>query len=195
MTSLLSRLARPAGFEEILARLAIAVALLLSAADAVPAHTVKSGAITLIHPYVRATPPGAKVAGGFVTIHNGGAEADRLVGGTAEFAGRVEVHEMSMEGDVMKMRPVEGGIEIPAGGSLALKPGSFHLMFMDLAAPVKVGTPLKGTLVFEKAGVVQVDYMVHAIGDKSAEAMDQGAAAAGAMDHGSMNHGTGTEGH
>lgn len=148
-------------------RLAFAVCLTaFAAADLIHtavAHEVKAGDLTLDHPWARATPNGAKVGGGFVVIRNGGAAPDRLLGGSVDFAGKVEIHEMAMEGDVMKMRPVEGGLEIPAGGEVALKPGSFHIMFMGLKAGLVEGETLKGTLVFEKAGPVEVEWSVEGI--------------------------------
>lgn len=149
-------------------RLAFAVCLTaFAAADLIHtavAHEVKAGDLTLEHPWTRATPTGAKVAGGFVVIRNTGSAPDRLVGGTADFAGKLEIHEMAMEGDVMKMRPVDGGLEIPAGGEVALKPGSFHIMFMGLKAGLAEGDAVKGTLVFEKAGAVEVEWAVEGMG-------------------------------
>jgi copper(I)-binding protein len=128
------------------------------------AHEVKAGALTLNHPWVRATPTGAKVGGGYVEIINDGAEPDRLVGGSVPFAARVEIHEMKVTDGIMTMREVPGGLEIPAGGSLVLKPGSYHLMFMDLKEPLQADMVVEGTLTFEKAGDVAVTFVVEAIG-------------------------------
>jgi uncharacterized protein YcnI len=123
----------------------------------------KIGALVIEAPWSRATPGGAKVAAGYMRIVNTGAEPDRLVGGTLAQAGRFEVHEMSMAGDVARMRPLEKGLEIAPGAAVELKPGGFHIMFMDLKEPLAEGRTLKGTLVFEKAGTVEVDYAVRAI--------------------------------
>ena len=122
------------------------------------------GSLTIKEPYARATPPGAAVAGGYMMITNSGSEPDRLVGGSVAFAKKVEIHEMKMEGEVMKMRPLADGLEIPAGGSVALKPGGYHLMFMGLGEPLKAGERHKATLIFEKAGAVELELAVEALG-------------------------------
>jgi copper(I)-binding protein len=141
--------------------LCLAVAL---AAVPATARDYTVGAIEIVNPWTRATPRGASVAGGYMIIRNKGATPDRLVGGSAEVAGRFEIHRMSMEGGVMKMRPVEGGLEIKPGESVELKPGSFHVMMMDLKQPLEKGQRVKGTLQFEKAGKVDLEYAVEAMG-------------------------------
>lgn len=124
------------------------------------AHSFTLGDLVIDHPYARATPPNAKVAGGYLTITNNGEEADRIIGASTEFAERVEIHKMAMENDVMKMSPVPEGLEIPAGGSVELKPGSFHLMFMSISTQLNEGDVQKVTLEFEKAGKVEVELNV-----------------------------------
>jgi periplasmic copper chaperone A len=131
------------------------------------AHDFKAGSLTIGHPWARATPPGAKVAGGYLTIENSSAEPDRLVAATVEIAGRAEIHEMAVVDGVMKMRPLDNGVEIPAGGSVELKPGGYHLMLMDLKQPLKQGEGFSGTLTFEKAGTVDVTYDIESIGATS----------------------------
>ncbi len=144
---------------------AAAAALLLAAGHAASAHEFKAGDLAIGHPFARATPPGAKVAAGYATIANNGASSDRLVGASGEIAGRAEIHEMSVGANgVMTMRPVAGGIEIPAGGTAELKPGGFHIMFLDLTRGAKEGEKFKGTLVFEKAGTVDVQFAVEGMG-------------------------------
>lgn len=144
------------------------------AADAnSPSPAVKVGALTIEQPWSRATPGGAKVGGGYVRITNTGKEADRLVGGSFPGASRVEVHEMSMDGDIMRMKPMEGGLEIKPGATVELKPGAGHLMFMDLKEPLKEGQTVKGTLVFQKAGKVDVDYVVRGMGGAAPAAEHQ----------------------
>jgi uncharacterized protein YcnI len=128
------------------------------------ATAFKAGPLTIEAPWIRATPGGARVAGGYMTITNGGKEPDRLIGGTFPVAGRFEVHEMAMEGGVMKMRHLSGGLEIKPGERVELKPGGYHLMFMDLTQGLKEGESYKGTLIFEKAGQVEVEYKVGPIG-------------------------------
>lgn len=127
-----------------------------------------SGTITLHSPWTRATPPGAKVAGGFLSIENRGGAPDRLLSGTFEAAPIVEIHEMAMEGGVMKMRALDKGLEVTAGGKAELKPGGYHIMFLDLKRPLKEGETLKGELVFEKAGKIPVEYRVMGMGARSA---------------------------
>ena len=114
--------------------------------------------------WARATPGGAKVAGGYVRVRNTGAEPDRLVGTAIPISGRGEVHEMSMDGGVMRMRPLENGLAIPPGAVVELKPGGLHLMFMDLSGGLKEGQSVKGSLTFERAGTVPVEFRVGGIG-------------------------------
>lgn len=137
--------------------LCVALFLASSALAQTPAVRVEG-------PWARATPNGAKVAAGYLTLVNDGKEPDRLLGGSVPFAGRVEVHEMATSGGVMKMRAIEGGLAVPAGGTVVLKPGGNHLMFQDLSAPLKEGETVAGTLLFEKAGSVPVRFRVGGIG-------------------------------
>jgi copper(I)-binding protein len=108
--------------------------------------------------WVRATPPNAKVAGGFVEILNAGKNADRLLSASSDAAERVEIHEMKMAGDVMQMRQLTEGLMIPAGQSVQLKPGSYHLMLMAPKKPIAEGQKLIITLVFEKAGKRSLEF-------------------------------------
>ena len=143
------------------------IALLPVADKGQAAQTFKIGALVIEAPWARATPGGAQVGGGYMKITNTGKEADRLVGGSLPIAGEVEVHEMAMAGDVMKMRRLPDGLEIKPGASVELKPGGNHLMFMGLRGALKAGQPVKGTLVFQKAGTVEVEYRVAPIGAQS----------------------------
>ncbi len=157
-----------------LAMTALAAALALAALQPVLAHDTTSAATGPVHveqPWARATPPGAKVAGAFAVIANHGSTPDRLVSATAEIAGRVEIHEMAVTDGVMTMRPLPDGLPIPADGSVELKPGSYHLMLMDLAGPLKDGEHVAGTLTFEKAGTVPVEFVVAPIGAKAPAGM------------------------
>ena len=96
--------------------------------------------------WARATPGGAKVGGGYLTIENKGTAPDKLVGATADAAGKIEVHEMSMNNGTMTMRPVEGGLTIGPGKTVKLAPGGLHLMMMDLKSPLKQGDKVPVTL-------------------------------------------------
>lgn len=128
----------------------------------------KVGDITVASPWTRATPGGAKVAGGYLTISNKGAATDKLVGATTDISGRVEVHEMAMKGGVMQMRPLDAGLEVKAGQTVELKPGGYHVMFLDLKRQLKEGETVKATLQFEKAGKVDVIFTVGSVGGSSA---------------------------
>jgi periplasmic copper chaperone A len=132
----------------------------------VTAHAAdyKAGSIVIADPWSRATPKGARVAGGYMKITNTGTTPDRLVAGSSDVASGFGVHEMSMAGGVAKMRPVKGGLEIKPGETVELKPGSYHVMFTGLKKPLQAGEHFKATLTFEKAGKVDVDYDVRAVG-------------------------------
>ncbi len=143
--------------------IAACLVLLASAAFAV-AHEYKFGSLEIIHPHMPATAPGATVAGGYMKIRNSGADADRLIGISADFSAAAEIHEMKMDGDVMQMRPLPDGIEIPAGGQAVLEPGGFHIMFTKLKGRLTEGEMRKAKLTFEKAGEIEIEFVVEPIG-------------------------------
>jgi copper(I)-binding protein len=140
-----------------------AAAMALSVTSA-SAHDYKAGSLQIQHPWSRATPKGATVAGGYMKITNTGSTPDRLIGGSTAAAPKFEIHEMSMEGGVMKMRALPKGVEIKPGQTVEFKPGGYHLMFVGITAPFEQGKRVKGTLEFEKAGKIEVEYAVEAIG-------------------------------
>ena len=150
-------------FKEIAFASALSLAALFSLADA-QAHEVKLGNLVIHHPWSRQSPAAADVAAGFMTITNNGKEDDRLVKATSEISASAQIHDMEMVGDVMKMKELPDGLIIPAGGSVKLKPKSLHIMFIGLKRPVMEGEEFTGTLTFEKAGTVTVDYEVAAPG-------------------------------
>jgi periplasmic copper chaperone A len=141
---------------------ALALALAVSAAPAL-AQEFKAGDIVVEKPWARATPKGAEVGSGYLTIQNKGAASDRLTGGTAEF-GAVEIHQMSSANGVSQMRELKDGLNIPADGSVAFSPGGYHLMFTHLTHPLTKGESVKATLNFEHAGAVEVEFNVMGIG-------------------------------
>ena len=146
-------------------RLAAAAGLLLAGLSSAPAHDYKAGSLVIDHPWARATPGGAAVGGGYLVVTNSGAVADRLVSVAApDVSGRVEIHEMATTNGVMTMRALPAGLPIPPGGKIELKPGGFHVMFMDLKRPLAAGESVPGVLTFEKAGAVPVSFKVEAIG-------------------------------
>ncbi|PNG26318.1 copper chaperone PCu(A)C [Methylocella silvestris] len=145
-------------------RFLAAAALALALAPCIAAaHEYKLGSLEILHPWSRATPTGAKVAGGYLIVKNHG-PADRLIAASIEAAGSTSIHEMAMTDGVMTMRALKGGAEVPANGELALKPGAYHLMFEELKQPLKQGDRIPGTLTFEKAGTIKVDFAVEAMG-------------------------------
>ena len=144
--------------------------LLILPTAAARAHDYTLGDLKIGHPWTRATPGGAKVAGGYLTVQNNGAAADRLIGGAMEFAGHVEIHEMSMADNIMRMRELPKGLEIPAGAKVELKPGGFHVMFMQLKQQLKEGDKVKARLVFEKAGMVEVEFHVDSVAARTSGA-------------------------
>lgn len=139
-------------------KVVIATVLCLLGAH-VQAQDYTLGSLTITHPWARATPPGAAAGGGFMQIVNGG-KADRLVAATADVAQTVELHEMAMDGNVMRMRKLENGIPLPAGGRAELKPGGLHVMFIDLKAPLREGEHFPLRLRFEKGGEITVQVEV-----------------------------------
>jgi periplasmic copper chaperone A len=141
------------------------------AVTAAHARDYKAGALDIVDPWSRATPKGSTVAAGYMKIKNTGSTADRLISGSSDIASKFEVHEMKMENGVAKMRPLKGGLEIKPGDTVELKPGSFHIMFVDLKKPLTAGEHIKATLVFEKAGTVNLEYDVLAMGAEPAAAM------------------------
>jgi copper(I)-binding protein len=140
---------------------ALVLALLATGASA---EDYKIGNLQISQPWTRATPKGAAVAGGYFKVTNTGATADRLLGGSTDVAKRFEVHEMSMDKGVMKMRELKDGLDIPPGATIELKPGSYHIMMQELARPLAKGQRVKASLNFEKAGKGDVEFSVEAIG-------------------------------
>lgn len=143
-------------------------------AGAAAAQEIKAGDLVIEQPWSRATPAGAKVGAGYLTIRNAGTTPDRLIGGSSPVSGRLEVHEMTMKGDVMTMRPVTGGLPIEPGKAVTLAPSSYHLMFADLKSPLKRGTKFTATLEFENAGKVNVTFNVQAVGAPAPESGHSG---------------------
>ncbi|MGI9365016.1 MAG: copper chaperone PCu(A)C [Rhizobiaceae bacterium] len=125
----------------------------------------KIGDLTLMHPTLRATVPGAKVGAGYLVILNNGSSGDRLIGAEASFAGKTEIHEMKMVDQVMKMRQLEGGLPIAAGTTEKLAPGGNHIMFMKLQVPLKTGDKHTVTLEFERVGKVELSFDVKSIAE------------------------------
>ena len=147
---------------------ALAATVLFAAPAFAHDGTVHLGPINISAPFTRATLPNAPVGGGFMTIENSGTEADRLVSVSANVSGAVQIHEMAMQGDVMKMRQLKDGLEIPAGETVELKSGGYHLMLMKPAKPYVEGEKVPVTLEFEKAGKIDMEFNVTSAKGKAA---------------------------
>ena len=144
----------------------IAFAFLIMAFAALPAFAgnAQAGALKITAAWARATPKGAKVGGGYLTISNTGTAPDRFVGGSSDVSRKFELHQMKMENGIMKMRPLPDGIEIKPGQTVTLSPGGQHIMLVGLTRPLKQGDHFKATLDFEKAGKVDVEFSIAGIG-------------------------------
>ena len=148
------------------ARITAAIILALIGNGATAAE-YRIGRIEIIAPWSRATPKGSETAIGYMTIKNDGTTPDRLVGGSADFAGSFQLHSMTMEDGVSKMRDLNG-VDIAPGQTIEFKPGGSHVMFVGLKHPLSQGEHVKGTLVFQHAGTVQIEYDVQGIGAQMA---------------------------
>ncbi|RXZ64184.1 copper chaperone PCu(A)C [Pelagerythrobacter rhizovicinus] len=147
---------------------ALALALPLSACGSAPDADTRTDATasrtTVERAWSRETAPGQDAGGAFLTIVNPGSAPDRLIGGKASIAGDVQVHTVDMTDGVMRMRQLAEGLEIPAGGTVTLAPGGYHIMLMDLQRPLTRGDAVPLTLEFEKAGRIEVNLAVQPIG-------------------------------
>jgi len=149
-------------------RLAVAAGVaLLSVAAAAAAHEYTLGALKIGHPWSLPTPPGAPTAAGYLTITNNGAKPDRLLGGETPMAAKIEIHSMSMTGNIMRMREVAGGLAIAPGQTVKFDPSDYHLMLIGPKRPFKVGDHIPATLRFAGAGEVKVEFYVQAEAPKS----------------------------
>ncbi|MBY5706835.1 copper chaperone PCu(A)C [Rhizobium leguminosarum] len=139
------------------------------------AHDFKAGSLELKHPWSAKAPPVAPVLGGYLTIVNTGAEADPLVGGSTPAAERLELHESTLVDGVARMRPAKQGIGIPTGETVSLQPGGAHIMLVNPKQRPAEGEKFKATLQFEKAGPVEVEFVVEAKATQSAASEDHSA--------------------
>jgi len=141
---------------------AVTVLLTLAAAQA---HEEKRGDLVISHPWTRATASTQKVGAVFMEIVNHSNDADRLVGASSPEADTVEVHGHFKDGDVMRMRRVDG-VDVPAEGSAVLAPGGYHIMLIGLKGPLLEETTIDVTLEFEHAGKVEIEAIVESAGYK-----------------------------
>lgn len=143
-------------------------AMAMQPAAAASGPQFKVGDLVITSPWSRATPKGAKIGAGYLTIQNNGATSDKLLSVETDVAGKADIHEMSMKDGVMHMRPLTGGVTIAPGKSVTLSPSGFHLMLTDLKKPLEQGQSFEATLHFEKAGPLKVKFQVGGIGAASA---------------------------
>jgi periplasmic copper chaperone A len=154
-----------------------AVALLaaqMAGAQLARAADYDVGSIHISQPWSRATPKGAASGAGYMTVTNKGTAPDRVSCVSSDASAQCQIHTMTMEDGVMKMRPVEGGLEILPGQTITLKPGGFHIMLLDLKHPLEQGQSVKATLKFDRAGTVDVEYPIAGIGAPAPGAADAG---------------------
>jgi copper(I)-binding protein len=143
-----------------LSKLAFAALLMVAAVLAF----AQSPSIQVENPWARATPSGAKTGAVYMTIDNKSSTADRLTGVSSEVAKKLQIHETKTDKGITKMREISGGLPVPVGGSIVLKPGGYHVMLIDLNKPLKAGETFPLTLVFEKAGEVSITVPVQSMG-------------------------------
>jgi periplasmic copper chaperone A len=144
--------------------LGVALSLAAFATSPASAHDYALGPLKIAHPWARATPPAAKVGGGYLGIENTASIPDRLLGAATEAAARIEIHESSLADGIMRMREKTDGVVIPPREKVEFKPGGLHLMLVDLKAPLKQGDKVNAMLTFERAGTVAIELQVQAVG-------------------------------
>ncbi len=141
-----------------------ALALTPLPAGQAAAADYKVGSLDITQPWARATPKGASTGAAYLTVTNSGSQAQRLSCASSAAAGKCQIHEMAMDNGVMKMRPVQGGLEIAPGQTLTLKPGGYHIMLEGLKAPLKAGDTLEAMLTTAGGASVKVNFPVAAVG-------------------------------
>lgn len=151
---------------------AILGALLLLLPGVPAAHEYASKGITVAHPWARATPGGVKVGGAYLEIRAATGKGDRLIAARSPAAGSAEIHSHIVEGGISRMRRVDA-IAVAGGKSVVLAPGGYHLMLIGLKQPLKEGDLLKLTLVFEKAGEIEVEATVEPVGAMGPHGFDR----------------------
>lgn len=142
--------------------LAIAAFAAVAAASGAWAHDYKLRTLQIDHPFARATPPGARSGGVFLSVENNGDRTDRLLTVSTPVAGTAELHQMVLDAGVMRMRAV-AGVDVKPGDRLALKPGGYHVMLADLKRPLQAGDAFPLTLGFERAGSIEVSVVVESM--------------------------------
>lgn len=141
----------------------LVTALALIVASPAEAHETTVKGVTIANPWARATPGGANVGGAFFQMRTAPGVDDRLIAARSPVAGVAEIHNHIMEGGIARMRRVDG-IALTGGQSVTLEPGGYHIMLMDLKEPLNKGETFRMTLVFQKAGEIEVEGSIQPIG-------------------------------
>lgn len=140
--------------------LAFAGALLLLTGSGAQARDYRLGALRIGAPWARPTPAGAPTAAGYLTVTNTGPGPDRLLGASSPSVARIEIHQMTMTDNIMRMRQVVGGLAIAPGQTLSIAPEGYHLMMIAPKHPFVAGQMIPATLRFEKAGAINIVFSV-----------------------------------
>lgn len=148
-------------------RAALIAALSVVSAVSAHAHSYTTGDLKIVHPWSRATPVAAPVAGGYLSITNSGSEPEVLLGGTSSRSASVEVHQSTTTDGVARMRPISDGLVIEPGQTVQLVPGATHLMFVKPTAPFKEGEKVEAILNFKNAGEIKVEFRIQGMGAKA----------------------------
>lgn len=159
------------------------LALLAAFCLATPAlaHDITAGDLQIVHPHIPQPAASAKAAGGFMAITNTGTESDRLIGVESDIAAKSEVHESRVDANGVGTMVHVQAIDLPPGETVNLQHGGYHVMFMGLTAPLTEGEMHKATLIFERAGRVEIEFQID-------PPMGQGAMAPADAGHGAMDH-------
>lgn len=152
----------------------VLVAAICALAVPAAAHEFTVGSITVGHPWARASAPAAPAGAAYMVLENTGVEVDRLVAASSPRAEEVELHTHSMDGGIMRMRPVIA-VEVAPGEPTVLRPGGLHVMLIGLTRPLVEGETFPLTLEFEEAGTIEVDVQVEAIGTMTPSEAEPGA--------------------
>ena len=140
------------------------MAVLFAAAPAAFAQAGGTSKINVEQPWARATPAGATTGAVYMTLANKTDTADRLAAASSDVASKVQIHEMAVANGIMQMRELPNGLPIPAGGSVTLKPGGYHVMLTGLKKQLIAGQTLPLTLSFAKAGTISITVPIRPVG-------------------------------
>ncbi|WP_078698191.1 copper chaperone PCu(A)C [Bartonella sp. Raccoon60] len=142
----------------------LCVFIFIACPSATNAHQYKLGNLEIIDPWTRTTAKNAKVGSGYLYIINHSDTPDQLIAISTNRAKETEIHSMSVTNNIMQMKKIPNGIEIPGKGEIILKPGGNHIMFIGLSKPFQHNEKINAKLIFEKAGIIEVDFLAKTTG-------------------------------